>query len=143
MRALFQGPGNYTLLFTAVLTGLLYPIAGSWKWGQGWLHIMEFQDFAGSTHVHSVSGWAALNGALAGIWGTMIEPLARPHASFIVQAIGLGAYGAFTIIVSAFVWLAMKLTFGIRVQEEDEYLGLEKAEIGVEAYPEFASGRVY
>src|SRR5919106_1123600 len=52
------------LIFTAVLTGLLYPITGSWQWGGGWLSEMGFSDFAGSTLVHSVGGWAALAGAL-------------------------------------------------------------------------------
>ncbi|HUG60376.1 MAG TPA: ammonium transporter, partial [Methylomirabilota bacterium] len=51
------------LAFTAVLTGLIYPIAGSWQWGGGWLKEMGFSDFAGSTLVHSVGGWAALAGA--------------------------------------------------------------------------------
>lgn len=51
-------------LFITVLTGILYPITGSWKWGGGWLDGMGFQDFAGSTLVHSVGGWAALTGAL-------------------------------------------------------------------------------
>ncbi len=52
------------LLFVAVLTGLIYPIQGAWKWGGGWLDAMGFADFAGSTIVHSVGGWAALTGAL-------------------------------------------------------------------------------
>ena len=52
------------ILFTVVLTGLLYPIAGSWQWGGGWLSAMGFSDFAGSTLVHSVGGWAALAGAI-------------------------------------------------------------------------------
>ncbi len=52
------------LIFTAVLTGLIYPIQASWKWGGGWLNEMGFLDFAGSTVVHSVGGWAALAGAL-------------------------------------------------------------------------------
>lgn len=52
------------LLFIVVLTALIYPVAGAWKWGEGWLHVMGFQDFAGSTLVHSVGGWAALTGAL-------------------------------------------------------------------------------
>jgi Amt family ammonium transporter len=52
------------LLFTAVLTGLLYPITGAWQWGGGWLSELGFSDFAGSTLVHSVGGWAALAGAL-------------------------------------------------------------------------------
>ena len=52
------------LLFTVVLTGLLYPITGAWQWGGGWLSELGFADFAGSTLVHSVGGWAALAGAL-------------------------------------------------------------------------------
>jgi Amt family ammonium transporter len=52
------------LIFTAILTGLLYPITGAWQWGGGWLSEMGFSDFAGSTLVHSVGGWAALAGVL-------------------------------------------------------------------------------
>jgi ammonium transporter, Amt family len=53
------------LAFIVVLTGLIYPIAGSWKWGGGFLDSQYgFLDFAGSTIVHSVGGWAALAGAL-------------------------------------------------------------------------------
>jgi Amt family ammonium transporter len=52
------------LVFVVVLTGILYPITGSWGWGGGWLSEMGFLDFAGSTIVHSVGGWAALAGAL-------------------------------------------------------------------------------
>lgn len=52
------------LVFVIVLTGFMYPISGSWKWGGGWLDAMGFSDFAGSTVVHSVGGWAALAGAI-------------------------------------------------------------------------------
>ncbi|WP_298840166.1 ammonium transporter [uncultured Roseobacter sp.] len=52
------------LVFVVVLTGVLYPISGSWQWGGGWLSELGFSDFAGSTVVHSVGGWAALAGAL-------------------------------------------------------------------------------
>ena len=51
-------------LFTVFLTALIYPIVGAWTWGGGWLNEMGFQDFAGSTIVHSTGGWAALAGAL-------------------------------------------------------------------------------
>ena len=52
------------LIFVVVLTGILYPITGSWQWGGGWLSELGFSDFAGSTVVHSVGGWAALAGAI-------------------------------------------------------------------------------
>ncbi len=274
------------LIFVAVLTGILYPITGAWKWGAGWLQDMKFQDFAGSTLVHSVGGWAALTGAiiigarhgkygpngevraipgsnmtlvtlgtfilwlgwfgfnggsqlamgsladassvskifmntnlaaaagvmsamilnqllygkvdltfalngalaglvaitaepltpsplaaiaigsvgglmvvffvplidnlkiddvvgaipvhlLAGIWGTMAVPLTNSDASFVTQAIGVGAVAAFTIVTSSLVWLILKYTVGLRPTQEEEIMGLDQAEIGLEAYPEF------
>ncbi|WP_051534071.1 ammonium transporter [Desulfitibacter alkalitolerans] len=51
------------LVFTIVITSLIYPIVGHWTWGGGWLDQLGFMDFAGSTIVHSVGGWAALVGA--------------------------------------------------------------------------------
>ncbi len=51
-------------LFTLALTALIYPIVGAWTWGGGWLDELGFQDFAGSTIVHGVGGWAALAGIL-------------------------------------------------------------------------------
>jgi Amt family ammonium transporter len=48
------------LVFSLVFVSLCYPIAGYWKWGAGWLDARGFYDFAGSTLVHSVGGWAAL-----------------------------------------------------------------------------------
>lgn len=52
------------MLFCVILTGFLYPVTGSWGWGGGWLSAMGFTDYAGSTLVHSVGGWAALTGAI-------------------------------------------------------------------------------
>ena len=51
------------LLFAAILSGIIYPIVMGWKWGGGWLAAANFQDFAGSTLVHSTGGAAALAGA--------------------------------------------------------------------------------
>lgn len=52
------------LIFSTVYVAIIYPVAGSWKWGAGWLDQLGFYDFAGSTLVHSVGGWAALVGAI-------------------------------------------------------------------------------
>ena len=52
------------LLFVLILTAIIYPIVGAWTWGGGWLAELGFQDFAGSTIVHSTGGWAALAGVL-------------------------------------------------------------------------------
>ncbi len=51
-------------VFVLVLTAIIYPIVGAWTWGGGWLSALGFQDFAGSTVVHSTGGWAALAGIL-------------------------------------------------------------------------------
>ena len=71
------------IIFAAFMTGFIYPIYGSWTWGGGWLTEMGFSDFAGSTIVHSVGGWAALTGCLilgprAGKYGSdgKITPIA-------------------------------------------------------------------
>jgi Amt family ammonium transporter len=78
---------------------------------------------------------------LAGIWGTLIVPFSNPETSYGTQLIGVIAYGVFTVICSLIVWAILKAIIGIRVDEEDEAIGLDKAEVGVEAYPEFGMGR--
>jgi Amt family ammonium transporter len=55
---------NSFLVFTTIFVALVYTIAGSWKWGGGWLDQLGFYDFAGSTLVHSVGGWGALAGVI-------------------------------------------------------------------------------
>ena len=273
------------MVFVVVLTGVIYPIQGSWTWGGGWLKEMGFSDFAGSTLVHSVGGWAALvgaiilgprkgkfgpngqvlpipganlalatlgtfilwfgwfgfnggsqlalgsaadaaaiaivfvntnlaaaagvvaamaasqllygkidltmalNGAIAGlvsitagpdlqshylsvaigaiggvlvvfaipivdklkiddvvgaisahlvcgIWGTLAVGIFG-SGSLVTQIVGIVATGVFVSLVSAVVWLALKYTMGLRVDPEDEFRGLDQAELGMEAYPEF------
>jgi Amt family ammonium transporter len=52
------------LMYTVVISGLIYPIVGHWIWGGGWLAQMEFSDFAGSTVVHATGGWAAFIGTI-------------------------------------------------------------------------------
>ncbi len=291
------------LVSTAILTGFIYPIQGAWKWGYGWLSpdgdtgfIIEFagakfQDFAGSTIVHSVGGWAALTGAIilgarrgkygpggvvnpmpgssmplatlgtfilwlgwfgfnggsqlalgslsdassvsrifvntnlaacagvivamiatqivygkvdltmalngalaglvsitaeplaptpayalliggvgglivvftvplldklkiddvvgaipvhlfAGIWGTMAVPITNADANFFAQFVGVASIGLFVVVTSAIVWTVLALIIGLRPSEEAEEQGLDVAEIGVEAYPEFGSRRI-
>ena len=276
------------LIFTLVLTGVIYPIVGSWEWGAGWLDAnWGFSDFAGSTLVHSTGGWAALAGALVlgarsgkygadgsvnpmpgssmplatlgtfilwlgwfgfnggsqlalgsaldaaavsnifintnmaaaagvvaamvvsqvlygkvdltlalngaigglvsitaepltpsipaamfigaiggslivlsvplldklkiddvvgaipahlvcGIWGTMIVPFTNTDASYTGQFVGVAAVGIFAFTASVIVWTALKYTIGARVTAEEELQGLDKTELGIEAYPEFS-----
>ena len=276
------------LVFVAILSAVIYPIQGAWIWGGGWLAELGFSDFAGSTVVHSVGGWAALAGAVilgarkgkygpdgrvnpmpganlplatlgtfilwfgwfgfnggsqlalgsaldvsamaivyvntnlaaaggvlaaivatqliykkidltmalngaiaglvsitagpdlqnhllsvligavggclvvaavpildklkiddvvgaipahlvAGIWGTLAVGIFGA-GDLLVQLIGVLSVGAFVLAVSAPLWLLMKVTIGLRTSEEQEHLGLDKAELGMEAYPEFGTG---
>jgi len=276
------------LAFVVVLTGFIYPIQGAWIWGGGWLAEMGFSDFAGSTVVHSVGGWAALSGAIilgarkgkfgpdgrvnvmpgsnlplatlgtfilwlgwfgfnggsqlalgtaldaaamsivyvntnlaacagvvaamamtqilykkidltfalngaiaglvsitagpdlqnhvlalvvgavggilvviavplidklriddvvgaisahlvAGIWGTLAVGIFG-GGSFTTQLIGIVAVGVFVVVTSSIFWFILKFTTGIRVSPEEEDMGLDKAELGMEAYPEFGQG---
>jgi len=55
---------NAYIIFTVVITVIIYPISGHWKWGGGWLDQIGFLDFAGSTLVHSIGGWIGLAGAI-------------------------------------------------------------------------------
>ena len=52
------------IAFSFILVAIIYPIGGHWAWGGGWLSKMGFLDFAGSTVVHSIGGWAALAGVI-------------------------------------------------------------------------------
>jgi Amt family ammonium transporter len=52
------------IIFSFILVSVIYPIGGHWAWGGGWLSAAGFKDFAGSTVVHSIGGWAALTGVV-------------------------------------------------------------------------------
>ena len=81
--------------FTALLTAFVYPIVGSWHWGGGWLAEMGFQDFAGSTMVHSTGGWAALAGALVvgPRWGKFRKDgSVKPTPPSNIPAVTLGVF---------------------------------------------------
>ena len=76
----------------------------------------------------------------AGIWGTLIVPFSNADTSYVTQFIGVVAYGVFTMVTAFVVWFILKAAMGIRVSPEEEMTGLDKGEIGVEAYPEFSRG---
>ena len=274
------------LIFVILLTSVIYPIQASWKWGAGFLDEMGFLDFAGSTVVHSVGGWAALTGAIilgprvgkykdgrvnpmpgsnlalatlgtfilwlgwfgfnggsqlymdtaknvadisrifantntaaaagavaalilsqvlykkpdltmilngalaglvsitaeplapslieatsigavgglivvltvpmldklkiddvvgaipvhlfAGIWGTIAVVFTNIEADLFTQITSILIVGVFVVVTSSVVWLVLKATTGLRVSEGDEIMGLDRSELGMEAYPEFS-----
>lgn len=82
------------IIFSFVLTLVIYPIVGHWIWGGGWLSDLGFLDFAGDSAVHSVGGWAALSGALIlgpriGKYGKDGRPRAIPGHNMSLAVIGL------------------------------------------------------
>lgn len=82
------------IVFSFVLTLVIYPIVGHWVWGGGWLSQLGFLDFAGDTVVHSLGGWAALAGALLlgpriGKYGKDGKPRAIPGHNMSLAVIGL------------------------------------------------------
>lgn len=84
------------MAFVAILSGFIYPVTGSWVWGEGWLYEIGFSDFAGSTLVHSVGGWAALAGALilGARKGRFDEKTgeSKPIAGFSLPLVTLGTF---------------------------------------------------
>ncbi len=81
------------LIFSLLLVGISYPITGHWIWGGGWLAKLGFWDFAGSTVVHSVGGWAALVGAAVlgpriGKYGADGSPMALPGHNMSIATLG-------------------------------------------------------
>ena len=82
------------LVFTTIYVAIIYPIAGSWKWGGGWLDQMGFYDFAGSTLVHSVGGWGALAGVivLGPRLGKYLNGRVRPIAGHSMPLATIGVF---------------------------------------------------
>ena len=88
---------------------------------------LKLDDPVGAISVHGV----------VGIWGVLAVPLSNGDASFGAQIIGIVGIFAWVFIASLVVWLIIKAVMGVRVSEEDEYEGVDIAECGLEAYPEF------
>jgi Amt family ammonium transporter len=75
-----------------------------------------------------------------GLWGTFAVVFTNADATIGGQLAGILIIGAFVFGVSAMVWYALHATMGIRVSAEEEMTGLDAAELGMEAYPEFGKG---
>ena len=87
----------------------------------------QIDDVVGANPVH----------LFAGIWGTLAVALTNSGAMLGKQILGIVIVGVFTFVVSGAAWVILNAILGIRVSEEDEIIGLDSAELGMEAYPEF------
>jgi Amt family ammonium transporter len=88
---------------------------------------LKLDDPVGAISVHGVNG----------VWGLLALTLSNSETSFFVQLLGIVVIFSFVFGSSFAVWYALKRTLGIRVSEEDEIIGLDIGECGLEAYPDF------
>jgi len=91
---------------------------------------LRIDDVVGAIPVHLVCG----------IWGTVAVVFSNPETNIGSQLLGIAAIGAWVVGASTVVWLGLKLTVGIRLDDESEAMGADQSELGLEAYPEFGSG---
>ena len=89
---------------------------------------LQIDDPVGAISVHGV----------VGLLGLLLVPLTNEGASFVGQLVGAATIFIWVFGASFVTWLLIKKVMGVRVSEEDEYLGLDIGECGLEAYPEFS-----
>ncbi len=146
-RLLF-GKADLTMTLNGALAGLVAitaePLAPSPLWASvvgaigGVLVVfsiitldkLKIDDPVGAISVHGV----------VAIWGLLAVPMSNGDAAFGTQLVGIGVIFAWVFAASFATWLLIKAVFGIRISEEDEYNGVDLAECGLEAYPEFTAG---
>ena len=92
---------------------------------------LRIDDPVGAISVHGV----------VGLLGLLLVPVTNDGSSITGQLIGAATIFIWVFVTSSIVWLAIKMTMGIRISKEEEYLGADIAECGLEAYPEFTSGQ--
>ncbi|MGG7643187.1 ammonium transporter [Rhodovulum sp. YNF3179] len=91
---------------------------------------LKIDDVVGAIPVHLI----------AGLWGTFIVAWSNDGASYGMQLVGFFSIGIFVFVVSFIAFSIIKAVMGLRVSEEEEINGLDMAEMGMEAYPEFSKG---
>ncbi|MEL6325013.1 MAG: ammonium transporter [Pseudomonadota bacterium] len=98
----------------------------------------KIDDVVGAIPAHLVCGiWGTL--VVAASYGNNIMPNEAGDPSYVGQLVGIVLTGVFVSAASLAVWMLLKMTIGVRVSAEEEMEGLDKTEVGLEAYPEFAS----
>lgn len=99
---------------------------------------LKIDDVVGAIPAHLVCGiWGTI--IVAASYGNNVMPNEAGDPSYVGQLVGVVLTGVFVSVASLAVWLVLKATVGVRVSDEDQMEGLDKTEVGLEAYPEFAS----
>jgi len=137
--------------WAAVLIGLV--AGGIIVYGVALLDSLKIDDPVGAVPVHLMNGvWGTLAVGLFTTQGYMADAFGVETASYgllmggganmlIIQALGIAAVGAWTVVTSGLLFGAIKMTVGLRVSAAEEESGLDVGEHGMEAYPEFTGGR--
>ncbi len=90
---------------------------------------LRIDDPVGAISVHGV----------VGMWGLLAVPIYNANAALGAQLLGLGSISSWVFVMSFIVWFLIRLTLGVRVDEQQEYEGVDLSECGLEAYPEFTA----
>ena len=109
------------LIFSVIVTAIIYPISGHWIWGGGWLSEMGFHDFAGSTVVHSVGGWIALAGAI--VVGPRLGKYSASGKSRVIPGHNL-AFGALGVFILWFGWFGFNAGSQLAASGEDNAIAI-------------------
>jgi ammonium transporter, Amt family len=127
--AITAGPDTPSMLLATIIGGIggvivVFSIVG--------LDKLRIDDPVGAISVHGV----------VGIWGLLAVLLSNEDATLVGQLAGIVCIFGFVFAASLIIWMILKATMGIRVDEEMEYQGMDLAECGLEAYPEFSGSGV-
>ncbi|MAD06408.1 MAG: ammonium transporter [Gammaproteobacteria bacterium] len=142
---LFFGKADITMALNGALAGLVSitaePLSGtnieSMLIGAvGGVIVVASITFLDKIKIDDPVGAISVHGT-CGIWGLLAVLITSADATLVGQLTGLGAIFGFTFVVSLIVWFIIKVTMGIRISEDEETLGSDMTDIGVEAYPEF------
>jgi Amt family ammonium transporter len=102
---------------------------------------LKIDDVVGAIPVHLVCGiWGTM--IVAASYGNHIMPVTidgELQTSYVGQLVGVLLTGVFVSVASVIVWMALKVTIGVRASEEEEMAGMDVSEVGLEAYPDFTN----
>ncbi len=143
-RAWF-GKADLTMALNGALAGLVAitaepltptPLVATLVGAIGGLLVVGAIIFIDKAKIDDPVGAISVHG-ICGIWGLLAVAFTNPKGSLLAQLTGIGAIFAWCFVTSLLVWFLLKVTVGIRVTEEEEMEGVDVAECGLVAYPEF------
>ena len=139
------GKADLTMVLNGALAGLVAitaepltpsPIVATLIGGVGGLIVVLSIIALDKLKIDDPVGAISVHGA-AGIWGLLAVPITNDEASLLAQLLGLASIFVWVFLTSLLVWFVIRKTVGIRVDEQQEYEGVDLSECGLEAYPEF------